>query len=212
MATSKNRRRELLVAGYVRNLETLLTINVPIEITDIIYLYQRLLDTWNRKYSHKDITIDENAGIMKINVAEHVTAYGTLVVSKGVFKWKIKILSTDEGTNAPSWIGIVEDDESLLQRYYNNSNWDHNGCQLCGGSGSLYSKQVGIIKNAMNYNCRWSEQGDVLEMTLDLDQQKLSFVVNGEDFGVRFENVKLSKYRIAWTSFCAKNAEFMFLD
>ena len=124
----------------------------------------RLLDTWNRKYSHKDITIDENAGIMRVNVAEHVTAYGTLVVSQGVFKWKIKILSTDYGTNAPSWIGIVEDDESLLQQYYNNSHWDNNGCQLCGGSGSLYSKQPGIIKNVMNHRCSWSERGDVLEL------------------------------------------------
>ena len=57
MATlKKNYRRELLVAGYVRDMKTIHKIkNVPSEINDIIYSYQRLLDVWNKKYSNKSV-------------------------------------------------------------------------------------------------------------------------------------------------------------
>ena len=40
----------------------------------------------------------------------------------------------------------------------------------------------------------WCKDGDVLEMTLDLDQATLSFKVNDEDFGAVFKNIKKRSY------------------
>ena len=215
MASKKNHKRELLVAGYVRNVETIHKIkSVPIEINDIIYLYQRLLDVWNKKYSNEGVVIDESTGIMSVNSEEDVTAYGSIIVSKDVFKWRIKLVSVGENDIVtPSFIGIIENEEALLMRYQDRFHWDRNGCQLCGGSGSLYSSMPGILKPLHgNYQCRWKKQDDILEMTLDLNEHTLSYKVNDTDFGVAFKNIRQNEYRLAWSTFDAKGAIFMLMD
>ena len=44
--SKKDNRQELLVAGYIRNVEKSYQMNIPGDITDIIYLYQRIYDEW----------------------------------------------------------------------------------------------------------------------------------------------------------------------
>ena len=131
--------------------------------------------------------------------------------------WKIKILSVannSEDGDIASWVGIVVDDEELLEKYQDNFNWSRNGCQLCAGSGALYSSMEGISKSRMlnGYIHKWTKKSDILEMKLDLNQQTLSYKVNDTDIGAAFTNLKQTAYRLAWSTYIGEESAFMITD
>ena len=44
---------------------------------------------------------------------------------------------------------------------------------------------------------RWHNEGDILEINLDLNEKTLSAKVNDKDFGVVFKKVSKKRYRFA---------------
>ena len=217
MATERDYRRELLVWGYIRQLEKIHNdMNIPIEINDIIYLFQRIYDQWDKKYSNEHIMIDQEKSMITFNAPnnhEFVTAFGSHSVSKGIFKWKIKLLSfVNNGLHGGSpFVGIIEDKEELVQSSQ-SGDWDGYGYQFCGGSGNLYSEWAYRENKAIDYGCKWKEEGDVIEMILDLDDYTLSFSVNGEGFGVAFKNIMDTNYRLVLSAFNCKGSQFGMLE
>ena len=204
-------KKELLVAGYVREIENHYKIrNIPTEIKDMIYLYQQFHDIWSEKYSHKDIIIDRKKGTFKVTSKYDITVYGSQVVSSGTSTWKIKILWTPQ-SELESWIGIIEDKSAeILAKYANDFAWDRFGYQLSCFNGLLYSGMEKV--RSPSYGCEWKRQGDIMEMTLDLNEGTLKFKVNDRDFGVAFKNIKQSRYRLALSTYDAEEAEFMMFD
>ena len=86
--------RELLAWGYVRNIEKLhKDLNIPLEINNIIYLYQRLCDEWSQEYKSKYTSVDADKSIVTVNTNDSVTMYGQKVIKEGLFIWKVKIIS-----------------------------------------------------------------------------------------------------------------------
>ena len=102
-------KRELLVYGYIRNIETQYKhLNpIPIENNNIIYLYQRLCDEWSEKYKSKHVTISHQ-GIVSINHGADLSIYGKEAVTRGVFIWIVKIIEFNghPGSDLP-YIGMV---------------------------------------------------------------------------------------------------------
>ena len=100
------------------------------------------------------------------------------------------------------FIGIMEDNAQFLERYKNSDSWDANGYQLAAGGGylscRLNSKEMNLTGN---HECYWNQVGDILEITLDLDERTLSFKVNDIDYGVAVSNIKKTKYRLAFTTY-----------
>ena len=95
MTTKEEIRRELLVWGYVRNIEkNHESLIIPLEINNVIYLFARSYDQWSKKYSHKDFTIDSDSAVLKFKGGSIQTAFGKHVVEQGVYNWKLKIIST----------------------------------------------------------------------------------------------------------------------
>ena len=81
-----------LLTGYVRNIEKVLRMKNVSEIR-LNYLFVcRLSDVWNRKYSNKDVMINdhENGTIITVNSTAYVTAFGSLIISNDVFNGKLK--------------------------------------------------------------------------------------------------------------------------
>ena len=196
--------RKLLVDGYIRNIETVYrTLDIPIEIIDIIYLYQKLYDSWSKKYSHTSAIIDDVTNVITFNSGKPCTAYGCHVVDTGIFKWKIKILSRcdeDKRCHHYPYIGIIKDDNEVLQTFADDPDWESEGYQFCGGSGQFYGMNlyghVGYSYVPFD-NLRWKEPGDVLEIILNLHQKRLDVVVNETDIDVLCDIVEKGKYRLA---------------
>ena len=210
-STKKDRRRELLVAGYVRDIERAHKIHrIPAEINDIIYLYQRLYDEWSKQYSSKKVTIDEIGSMITMHCDQDVTAFGCHVVTKGIFKWRIKMVkfTYDEKIDgSPPYVGIIEDNEEYMEEYKNSCDWDENGYLLCCKIGRLLCGDI----LTSDYPCRWNKEGDILEMTLDLNERTLSFKVNDEDYGVAFEDIEEREYRLAFGGYKCDGSQFMLL-
>ena len=195
MATSnKNYKQLLLVSGYIRNIEQLHNLNdTPSVIYDIIYLYQRLCDEWSSFDSHKDMEIDELGCIITANSDSQITAYGANIISKGIYEWRLQIISLSPDSYGSVYVGIIENDEIYLRCFQTKITWDSYGYQI--SQNGLRGRQSAI--KAKYYNCGWNKVGDIIEITLDLYANTLSFTINNHDKGVAFTKIENREYRLA---------------
>ena len=214
MATPTDYRGKMLVWGYIRSIETKYEhMNIPLEINDIICLYHRIREEWDEKYSSSFIKIDATKSIITITTDESPTVYGTLVVSEGIFVWKVKMISWEPTQwGSPPFVGITEDIHEHLEEYKDASGWTKKGYEMCGKSGALFYPSKGEHYHTKNYKGRWDKEGDILEITLNLDERTLSFKTNDTDFGVAFGNIKVARYRLVITFWDNKDSKFQLLE
>ena len=199
------------MAGYVKVAEMYKIKNV-IEINDIIYL-SRLCDEWTDKYKTKNVLVVKKMQRL-LSIPQRMQKIGIYIVSEGLFRWKVKMVSfTFNSHGGPPFIGIIEDKEDFLEELFEDGEqswWDDHGYEFCARTGSLFGDTDCHVTSM--YQCRWMNDGDVLEMTLNLDERTLGFTVNNKDFGVAFSNIKQAKYRLAFSTFKSKESQFMLLD
>ena len=209
--------REFMVAGYVRNITIMNNVlYVPNEIIQIIHLFARLCDEWSRKYSLGEAEIIDNNidAIVRIKTDNMMTVFGSNVISQGIYKWQIKIIkmkhNSEDESGHPPYIGIIEDDEKLLQRHNINTNWDRCGYQLS-TSVALYGGNRNNHAEERDYQCKWKNDQDILEIELDLNERTISFTLNGKYFGVAFWNIKKANYRLTMTVLECQGSVFQLL-
>ena len=203
MASQWTKNQELLVWGYIRETENIYYI--PIEINNIIYLYQKICDKWNKNLSNnKYIKMNKSQSMIIIeNDIYNTTVFGENIVSKGIFKWKIQILSliyNGFSKMEGPFIGIIENKEKNLIKYKNNDEWHECGYQLCAGNGDFVS-YLKYNKFEWNNNCKWNKNNDILEIILNLNKQTLSFKVYDKRLFItsycKYYNIKQTDYRLA---------------
>ena len=206
MAKEKDYRQELLVSGFVREIEAVYKIkNIPNEIVNIIYVYQRIYDEWDKIHSSHNVTFDTTKNKVTFTLEDASTVFGSEEVDDGIFKWKIKIISMTQDSTAYPCIGIIKDEESILEKYKDRDDWESNGYQFCGGTGYLYD--MNDESEGRELELRWKKPNDILEIILDLNTGTMELSVNGEDFVVAWGNednyIKKGKYRLALSCYNA---------
>ena len=217
MARVKEYEQKLLVAGFIRGIEKMYKIkNIPNEINDIIYLYQRLYDEWDTKWTNDYVNIDETNTTITIKEDDesnmgHAIAFGKRVVSEGIYIWKIKIICIKLTFESPPYVGIIENNEEYLKRYRDDFLWDNVGYQLCGGNSVLCGPLSSNYHKTSDYQCLWKKEGDVVEIILDLNERTLGFKVNDIDYGVAFSNIHKTEYRLAVSTLSMKGSKFAFV-
>lgn len=174
--------RRFLVWGYIRAIEKAQEhLEIPFEIYEIIYLYQRFLNAWGEQYKAECIAIDTNKSMITVDTDSGVTVYGEEVIKEGIHKWRVAIVSIqDDGIIGDSFphIGIVENDDKLLKKYITNVNFDDFGHLLCGGNRAVYSFSKRLEVRAKFF---WKGNGDILDIKLDLNNGKLYLKMNDSD-------------------------------
>ena len=186
MSTVYSDRQELLVCGYVRNIEKEYeTLCIPEEIGDIIYSYQRSCDEWDKDHSNKLLIIDSNKGIVSFENESEMTAFGKQIVCKGMFKWTLKIISIKARIFEPCpYIGIIDCGGDNLTEHANDGSWETVGYQLCAGNNGLWGRCDGFG----SYQCLWCKVDDVLEIIMDLNNGTLRYTLNDKDCGIAFDD------------------------
>eukprot|EP01084_Bolivina_argentea_P212859 361728_1 len=184
----------ILTIGYVHDIEKQCTLStiIPSEIVYIIYLYNKYCDTWNKKYlSSKDIKLDEYTNQITTLTTCTNTVYGNIVLANGAYTWKLKLIkltnkSKDINDQQP-FIGFIVDKHTVLEHYKKSYGWFYdNGYIYCGGD------ETCGCSHATEYSKRWTYEtddgdllfandGDILDITLDLDKQTISLSVNGSE-------------------------------
>ena len=203
-------KKILLVYGYIREIEEEYKIrSIPKEIREIIYLYQKFSDEWDKKVSHQDLIISGSS--IRWENQNEMTAFGSYAVSEGIWNWKLKIKSlVGDMFIACPYIGIIEsEDENTLIHYQDRGNWQKCGYQLCAGNNGLWTRYGQCITR--DINCVWNRVDDILEMILDLNDKTLRFVLNGQDCGVAFDEISDASYRLAITCWGGDTAEIQLL-
>ena len=223
MSTKRNLRRELLIWGYIRATEKEYNLlYIPLEINDIIYLFQQFYEIWSKKYSNPGLIINEDGTKFTIPNDRRYTAYGDTVVNEGIFVWKLKIVIMNHKYNdAFPYVGLIMDSEDKLLYYQDVGHWNEHGYQLCAGNSGLfcesdtyelyYNSDSSDAVSTEKYNCIWRKSGDILEIILDLNQGTIQFIVNDKDCGIAFRNIKKTSYRLAITNKESSGSQFVLI-
>ena len=210
MSTQQELRGELLVWGRLEK-ECQID-NIPEDINNIILLFQKVCDLWDREYSNTDLEFDEDGSSVILKNDAWVTAYGQAVVKSDIYKWRIKIenLEQDQKYREGPYVVIIVDKVQYLKQYISSDGWDEDGYQLLAGLGNIafcIGEQV-----EFESDCSWSKEGDILEITLDMNARTLMFVVNDdEDTAIICSNIMQSEYRLALTPGRLHGAKFVLL-
>ena len=208
-------KQELLVAGYMREIEIMYKMmNIPMEIIHIIYLYKQFCDKWDKKYSHNSIIIDDITNQIMFTSIDDTTAFGCHVVEgdlNGFYKWKIRLISIkyDAIFRAHPYVGIIKDDENILNEYIDNGSWQFDGYQFCGGTGSFYSMDAPDVTHSIDF--KWKCPNDILEIILDFEEQTLKLVLNEKESVIVSDCLEKGRYRLALGCNNAQGAQFELL-
>mmetsp|Transcript_55782 Transcript_55782/g.50187 ORF Transcript_55782/g.50187 Transcript_55782/m.50187 type:complete len:236 (-) Transcript_55782:374-1081(-) len=234
MATNQVQSRKL-VHGYIRKIKLsplyyLFSI-VPSDIKSIVEMYQQKYacdDKWDNAISSQDITITEDTDkyIIKMDKNHDSTAFGHNIISQGIAKWRLQILSLTCSWGEPPYIGIIEDDTNNLQMYQENSNWYDKGYQLSIGDGKIISAftinhkvsaniDIGTVRdNTKMAPARDLKEADIIDIELNLYERSLTFTFisqGKDDLVITIENIKLTKYRLALCGLFCKSSQFALL-
>jgi len=230
MATNQVQSRKL-VHGYIRKIKLsplyyLFSI-VPSDIKSIVEMYQQKYacdDKWDNAISSQDITITEDTDkyIIKMDKNHDSTAFGHNIISQGIAKWRLQILSLTCSWDEPPFIGIIEDSTNNLQMYKENSNWYYKGYQLSIGDGKIISAFTNDHKVSTNTDMvkdnakmtRDLKEADIIDIVLNLYERSLTFrfISQGkDDLVITIENIKLTKYRLALCGLFCKSSQFALL-
>eukprot|EP01084_Bolivina_argentea_P212858 361726_1 len=207
-------KRHILTIGYVHNIKMQcnLAAIVPSEIVNIIYLYHKYCDTWNKKYiSNKYIEFDEHSNQVTTLTNSINTIYGNIVLENGSYTWQLKLIKSTwqskQRNNQQPFIGFIVDEHSILERYKDSYDWYcPNGYIFCGGDETCGADHI----NTRPHWTYHTEDGilffhnddDILEITLDLDKRTISLSVNGCEpiIPKSFDgSIKKNKYRLVVT-------------
>ena len=180
MAALSTKNKVLLVDGYIREHEEILKLSniIPRSINSIIFEFQLLIETWNRKWSNSNIEIIDDDNTAEMSVGKHQTVHGDHVVKCGEkFVWNLEII---KGENCSLFIGITPNDEEILIENKTSFKWYRKGGYLWKNSGRFGFDRTSRHYGKMN---KFKQKGDKLKIRFDWKENSLHYIANGEDFG-----------------------------
>ena len=212
---SIDQRSKTFVNGYIRSIQKLfpkdnIYYTIPALVIHWILLYYYLGDEFDDKKYRQCYTLSKKKTIIKLTGSYGSgCAFMTRVARKpGIHCWKFKLLRLNTDT---LWmtVGVWKTKRALKV----NSRLDGHMFGLFYGWLLNYRQLTeGDTKNIRGrYAPRRCKTGDIVEMILDLDKFQLKYVVNGEDFGVAFDNIEDTGYRVA-VSMNKTNDEIEFIS
>ena len=184
------------VHGYVRNEEKVLSISIPPGLLALFILfYGAQVDEWDPDIIAGCLKLADDNRTVTHNTAkrQQCNAYGKRVCESGKHEWKFKINHID----SYCWIiigvwRIQENVQPPMDVYFTKGD-DEKGYAFW-----TQGKKTKILNGAAGPTYgRKCKTGDVIDMTLDLDNWTLGFKINGVSFGDAFVDIKQAKYRAA---------------
>ena len=159
--------------------------------------YYHIKHEWDMTNVNDECLI-EGDYITKIGEKYDTTSVLKKEISNGIHEYEFKILSFDQDGKDyyDISIGIISTE------HFEKSKNDKHFCFVDKETGYGYTTSQGVIESEVNgyfetkYGTRCNE-GDIVKMTVDLDNYQLKYKVNDKDFGIAFDNIQKNTYKIA---------------
>ena len=187
------------IFGYVRDVqasfpEDSIYHTIPTLVIHWILLYFAVIEQFDTENCGASYDLSEHNTIVKKTKSCYKTAYLTKIVSKGVHKWRFKAIKMSPYTTI---IGVwktkyaTEIDAELWEDYAKGKFYGYSSTH-----GQLTSGDQDFAWEKCRYGERKCQQGDVIDMILDLNKLEIRYFVNHRDYGVAFENIDDTSYRV----------------
>ena len=190
------------VFGYIRQvIEPFLSSeDIHCIIPTLVYhwciLYYRIVECFDPDALGQGCILNEDRTIVakKCHGFEYETSYLQKIVHVGIHTWKFKLLMIQGYTvNIGLWKTkyLIETGEFLDQPDKQYAYQVSHGCltEMHEDGFAIYTKENSYRKPCVT--------GDVIEMTLDLDERTIRFNVNEVDLGIAYKDIEQVSYRAA---------------
>lgn len=196
-----DQRTKDIVYGYSRCVQQ----SFPAD--NIFYTISELIIHWILLYFHPQDAFDENHThstyrlnkdkliVTKKKYSNEGCLFLTRRAKKGIHTWQFKLVRIDPSLYTMTigiWKTKYQLDTSTAVRAVDKSHVY--GWMLIDDANAYL---VGESENKHDGNekyCKSCKQGDIVEMTLDLNEFQLKYSVNGKDYGVAFDNIEETEY------------------
>ena len=173
---SINQTDKDIVIGYVKDVQRLINAQqIPMVVTYLCLMYFFYeIDHFDK--AGKNIKINDRGDILTAVSCEKGTCYGKLNIGADsnnipfIFSWTFNIISRSSFI----YIGLdsSKNNASTQSLFYALSDW--------GSTGTATTTEQDIFQR----NPAWSyREGDIVEMKLNVKQQKLKYFINDKDIG-----------------------------
>ncbi len=199
------RKDKSTVNGYIRKIEpNIFSLNIPMVVNDLCIKYYHISkDRFDPILHGKDITVSDNKITFKIsNKFEYSnsSAFLSNIVSNGKHQWKFKIVNK----KTYPYIGVRPNKTDPNDNELNDNNELNQCVRGYGLFGLWYPRYYGLLRGLKYNDSRTlfcvnkkycptrKNDGDIIDMYLDLNKFELSFVINNKHYGKAFDVDKTS--------------------
>ena len=195
-------KTDILVAGYVRHGANEFHMDIPDDIIKLCFLFWLLTvcDEWDKSMkhpSHEAMKIDGDIFRWKDGYERGkdnvytVMAYGKKSVEDGLFEWRLSLKTDIKFV----WIRMVPDEPDILMQSSNSERRKRGECFLFGYNGCIFY----YGENKLYCPPFSSNEDNIIKVTLDMDNHAVSFEINDKDYGIAYDKLFASKYRLGVT-------------
>lgn len=195
-------KTDALVSGYFRDFETYL---LSINDDNPYYNIARLLILLTISYYASSDEFDVNTRGLNMKLSGKTTishtrqgwdgVFGKYVVSFGKYKWKLRVNKFYHGGGGHIVTGVIN--TKIADPMHFRSTCPSSNAEGCYGFDTSY----GTIWNEGDLNTKFelmvTKAGDIIEIELDLEKNRLRCRVNGKDIGKKIWNLKDGDYRLS---------------
>ena len=190
---------DILVCGYIREKSEQYRLSIPGDINSICFLFWliKVCDQWDSKYASKYIKIDGHV-VESIKDVQYTSVYGCHCIDKGTHTWEMEV---NQIGGQFLLIGLIEDEPNILEKSKKSAEYVRgHGCVLYINDGKFYRGST-TSGNPYISTSVFGSKNYRIQMTLDMDNHKLCYAVNGKDYGVATNELDKQRYRMVVTFF-----------
>ena len=187
-------RTKWLIAGFVREMETLLTLTVPELILVICTFYFYPFESFMQDNCGPDVILDGKCA--KYEKGSWNTVYGNIIIdgsiSNAVYKWTIKSIAV---TGNIMTVGITSSFNEMTDNPFNNRKSESYGISQLGW---IRKGKDWWDRNENGDQGRKFKAGDIICIKVNISSSTIQFYKNDLKIAdIKIENMYTSKFKLA---------------
>ena len=199
-----NIKDKYAVTGYIREQSFK---DIPYGIMQICILFFAFIERWSSDYKAAEIQITDRIATItaKYTGALRSVLGDTIVISKGIHHWRLKLLQVNGTTNWKVAIGIVQV-KNITAKQLKNYVKSYLTHYIYGSTENIRAhvfvacRNQGLDPKVIGYKTKYHDtyckNNDIIDMYLDLNTKRLSFAVNDEYLGIAKSDIPPLEYRM----------------